>query len=166
MLNLVLNAEDAIKSSRDRGSIWLACGASDDTGFFSVRNNGCGIPPEVRDRMFEPFFTTKPTGQGTGLGLSISYGIVQQHHGTISVESALGEGATFRVQLPLAREEASDCVAKAADVGAPPRDDPAPDPSTAVLVDPRAERAERRGRGEDGEEGFRIRQRPPCACYR
>jgi signal transduction histidine kinase/CheY-like chemotaxis protein len=133
MLNLLLNAEDAIKSSRDRGAIWLACGASGNSAFFSVRDNGCGIPPEVRDRMFEPFFTTKPTGQGTGLGLSISYGIVQQHHGSISVESALGEGATFRVQLPLAREEAPDSIAKAADVGAPPRHNPAPDPSPTVM---------------------------------
>ena len=53
-----------------------------------VRDNGTGIPPEIRDKLFQPFFTTKPTGEGTGLGLSISYDIVtQQHGGTITVES-------------------------------------------------------------------------------
>ena len=53
-----------------------------------VRDNGIGIPPEIRDKLFQPFFTTKPTGEGTGLGLSISYDIVtQQHGGTIAVDS-------------------------------------------------------------------------------
>jgi len=67
-----------------------------------VRDNGTGIPAEIRDKLFQPFFTTKPTGEGTGLGLSISYDIVtQQHGGTIEVESAPGQGACFRVYLPL-----------------------------------------------------------------
>jgi CheY-like chemotaxis protein len=132
MLNMVLNAEDAVKSSRGRGDIWLVCGETGDTAFFSVRDNGCGIPPEVRDRVFEPFFTTKPTGQGTGLGLSISYGIVMQHHGTISAESTLGEGTTFRVQLPLAREGNGESVAEVAVEGAPLHHVPAPGPAAIV----------------------------------
>ena len=102
MLNLVLNAEYAIKSCRERGDIWLACNAERGSGFFSVRDNGSGMPPEVRDNVFIPFFTSKPTGEGTGLGLSISYGIVQQHNGKISVESAPDHGTTIRVQLPIA----------------------------------------------------------------
>jgi signal transduction histidine kinase len=66
-----------------------------------VRDNGVGIPPEMRDKLFQPFFTTKPTGEGTGLGLSISYDIVtQQHGGTISVDSKLGEYTEFTVRLP------------------------------------------------------------------
>jgi two-component system, NtrC family, sensor kinase len=66
-----------------------------------VRDNGTGIPPEIRDRLFQPFFTTKPTGEGTGLGLSISYDIVtQQHGGTITVESEPGAFTEFIIRLP------------------------------------------------------------------
>jgi signal transduction histidine kinase len=66
-----------------------------------ARDNGMGIPPEIRDKLFQPFFTTKPTGEGTGLGLSISYDIVtQQHGGTIEVDSRVGEFTEFTVRLP------------------------------------------------------------------
>jgi signal transduction histidine kinase len=66
-----------------------------------VRDNGTGIPPEIRSKLFQPFFTTKPTGEGTGLGLSISWDIVtQQHGGTIAVDSHLGEFTEFTIRLP------------------------------------------------------------------
>jgi signal transduction histidine kinase len=66
-----------------------------------VRDNGTGIPPELRDKLFQPFFTTKPTGEGTGLGLSISYDIItQQHGGTIEVDSTFGEFTEFTIRLP------------------------------------------------------------------
>ena len=69
-----------------------------------VRDNGTGIPPEVREKLFQPFFTTKPTGEGTGLGLSISYDIVtHQHGGTIEVESEPGVFTEFTVRLPRSR---------------------------------------------------------------
>jgi signal transduction histidine kinase len=73
-----------------------------------VRDNGTGISPEVKDKLFQPFFTTKPTGEGTGLGLSISYDIVtQEHGGTITVESQVGEFSEFTVRLPRHRQPAA-----------------------------------------------------------
>ena len=73
-----------------------------------VRDNGIGIPAEIRDKLFQPFFTTKPTGEGTGLGLSISYDIVtQQHGGTIEVDSRVGEFTEFTIRLPRASQPAS-----------------------------------------------------------
>jgi PAS domain S-box-containing protein len=66
-----------------------------------IRDNGTGIPADMRDKLFQPFFTTKPTGEGTGLGLSISYDIVtQQHGGTIEVDSQVGEFTEFTIRLP------------------------------------------------------------------
>jgi signal transduction histidine kinase len=68
-----------------------------------VRDNGVGIPAEIKEKLFQPFFTTKPSGEGTGLGLSISYDIVtQQHGGTITVDSRVGEYTEFTVRLPRA----------------------------------------------------------------
>jgi len=73
-----------------------------------VRDNGTGIPTEFHDKLFQPFFTTKPTGEGTGLGLSISYDIVtQQHGGTITVDSRLGEFTEFTIRLPRSRQTAT-----------------------------------------------------------
>ena len=66
-----------------------------------VRDNGTGIPADIRDKLFQPFFTTKPTGEGTGLGLSITYDIVtQQHGGSIAVDSKVGEYSEFTIRLP------------------------------------------------------------------
>ena len=68
-----------------------------------IRDNGTGIPPEVKDKMFNPFFTTKPAGEGTGLGLSISHDIiVKQHGGSIEVNTQPGEFTEFRIILPRA----------------------------------------------------------------
>jgi signal transduction histidine kinase len=73
-----------------------------------ARDNGTGIPPEIKDKLFQPFFTTKPTGEGTGLGLSISYDIVtQQHGGTITVDSRVGEFTEFTIRLPRNSQAAS-----------------------------------------------------------
>jgi two-component system NtrC family sensor kinase len=68
-----------------------------------IRDNGTGIPPEIKDKMFNPFFTTKPAGEGTGLGLSISHDIVvKQHGGSIEVETQPGEFTEIKIVLPRA----------------------------------------------------------------
>jgi signal transduction histidine kinase len=73
----------------------------DDAVEIRVRDNGTGIPAEIREKLFQPFFTTKPTGEGTGLGLSISYDIVtKQHSGSIAVDSKVGEYSEFTIRLP------------------------------------------------------------------
>ena len=66
-----------------------------------IRDNGTGIPQDVKDKMFNPFFTTKPAGEGTGLGLSMSHDIiVKQHGGTIDVDTEPGQFTEFRIVLP------------------------------------------------------------------
>ncbi len=80
----------------------------------TISDTGAGIDAVTQARMFEPFFTTKPPGQGTGLGLSTVYGIVKQHAGHLSVESAPGRGATFRIYLPRAEASAELALSSAA----------------------------------------------------
>jgi two-component system, NtrC family, sensor kinase len=66
-----------------------------------IADNGKGIPPEIMSKIFDPFFTTKAVGKGTGLGLSISYKIIEQHGGSIRVDSNVGQGTRFTIVLPL-----------------------------------------------------------------
>lgn len=101
-LNLVVNAAQAIDEGHaDENEIVLATGlAGPGHLFVEVRDSGCGMTPEVRERLFSPFFTTKPRGIGTGLGLSICRRIVTALGGEITVTSAPGAGSTFRVTLP------------------------------------------------------------------
>ncbi len=101
-MNLLVNAAHAIKGEA-RGTITVSTGCTGEEVWLTVRDTGCGIPPELLQRIFDPFFTTKPVGKGTGLGLSLSYGIVQKHHGRIEVESTPGVGTTFRVTLPVSQ---------------------------------------------------------------
>lgn len=102
--NLLLNARDAIP---DGGCITLKTTASrDDSLTVEVSDNGIGIAPENVAKIYDPFYTTKGVGRGTGLGLAVSYGIVQEHSGHISVESAPGRGTTFRIALPTAHARA------------------------------------------------------------
>lgn len=101
LMNLILNAQQAMAGSP--GKVVVEAGRSGDPGVvLKVTDNGPGIPKEIQRRIFEPFFTTKPTGQGTGLELSVSYGIVQEHKGTIQVESEVGKGTAFIIRLPAA----------------------------------------------------------------
>jgi signal transduction histidine kinase len=103
-LNLLLNAVQALPEDRSESNeIQLTLReSSPDRVAIEVRDNGIGIPPQVRGRIFEPFFTTKPVGIGTGLGLTICHGIVTSLGGTLSFESEVGKGTTFRVELPVA----------------------------------------------------------------
>lgn len=100
ILNLLSNAIDAC-AHQENGTVTINTVPLDDGGVgISVTDTGCGIPPEIREKIFDPFFTTKPVGQGTGLGLSISYGIVQDHGGTLTVESEPNCGSRFLLRLP------------------------------------------------------------------
>ena len=81
--------------------LWPSTRSLGDRVEIKIRDNGTGIPPDVKEKMFNPFFTTKPTGEGTGLGLSISHDIiVKQHAGAIEVDTQLGEFTEIRVILP------------------------------------------------------------------
>ena len=100
-LNLLMNAAQALpEGEADRQAIDVVGTVRDGRVVVEVRDTGAGIAPEVRGRLFEPFFTTKPVGTGTGLGLAICHGIIRAHGGTITVESELGKGSSFRVELP------------------------------------------------------------------
>lgn len=98
-LNLLLNARDALSG---RPTPWVRVASVECGGrvCITIADNGAGIPPEKLERIFEPFFTTKKAGLGTGLGLALCQRIVRQHTGTISVQSEVGVGTTFTVQLP------------------------------------------------------------------
>lgn len=107
MLHLMVNAADAIADATrggttGKGCITLRTRVVGDWAEISVTDNGCGIPEHLRQRVFEPFFTTKAVGKGTGQGLAIASSIVKdKHDGKIWLESEVGKGTTFYVQLPL-----------------------------------------------------------------
>lgn len=98
-LNLLINA---VQSIDQPGSINITGQINDDAEVvIEIHDTGQGIPKEHQGQLFDPFYTTKDEGQGTGLGLSVVYGIIQKHHGEISVTSEPGQGATFIICLPL-----------------------------------------------------------------
>jgi two-component system NtrC family sensor kinase len=102
-INLIINAAQSIKG---RGEIRItAWQENQDEVIIEVHDSGPGIPVELQGRLFDPFYTTKEEGQGTGLGLSVVYGIIQQHHGNITVESIPDKGASFLIHLPLHPKE-------------------------------------------------------------
>lgn len=100
VLNLLNNAFYAVKDKKD-AKVEVSTSHNHDFVIIKVRDNGSGMPDDVKHKIFEPFFTTKPTGEGTGLGLSLSFDIVRAHGGEIKVESEAGKGTEFTVSLPM-----------------------------------------------------------------
>lgn len=101
-LNLIVNAAQAMPEGK-MGLIDIRTNHDDKQVWIEVQDNGPGIPPEILKKIFDPFFTTKDPGTGTGLGLSVSTNIIQQHGGTLAVESTVGVGTTFKITLPIKR---------------------------------------------------------------
>jgi two-component system NtrC family sensor kinase len=102
ILNLVINAEQAMLSSHGRGTLIVRTwhDVARESLVLEVNDDGPGVPDEVQPKIFDPFFTTKEVGKGTGLGLTVAYAILQEHGGRITVRSSPGEGASFFVELP------------------------------------------------------------------
>jgi PAS domain S-box-containing protein len=106
LINLIVNASHAIAEvvggSAQRGTIKLTTRANNADAILTITDTGCGIPPDIADRIFDHFFTTKEIGEGTGQGLAITRAIIDRHHGRISFDSTPGKGTTFTIHLPLA----------------------------------------------------------------
>ncbi len=102
LMNLINNSIQAIKAkgSSEGDSILITTAEHPENITIEITDTGVGIAEEVKQRIFEPFFTTKEVGEGTGLGLSIVFGIIEDHHGTIDVQSQPGKGTTFTITLP------------------------------------------------------------------
>jgi signal transduction histidine kinase len=103
LLNLIINAEQAMLGANGRGTLILRSwhDLDGDAVILEVNDDGPGVPEDVQPRIFDPFFTTKEVGKGTGLGLTVAYAIVQEHGGRITVKSEPGSGASFFVALPV-----------------------------------------------------------------
>jgi signal transduction histidine kinase len=97
-MNILINAGQAIT---ENGTIRIATGVEGEEVWIDISDNGSGIPADIIGRIFDPFFTTKQVGIGTGLGLSLSYSIIEKHGGRIEVDCLPGDGARFRVWLPV-----------------------------------------------------------------
>ncbi len=144
LLNLAVNARDAMNGRGDltiiTGTQTLAANAvgqcaANDYVTFAVVDSGCGMAPEVAERVFEPFFTTKPVGKGTGLGLSQIFGFVRQQGGDVGIDTAPGRGTTVTLYLPrYVGERVADTLVERA-----PEPDTSPVPLKILVVedDPR-----------------------------
>jgi signal transduction histidine kinase len=98
IMNILTNSIQAVEEGK--GELFIQTISSAIGIKIIIKDNGKGMPPEVKKRMFEPFYTTKDVGQGTGLGLSISYGIIERHNGNIDVITEAGKGTEFIISLP------------------------------------------------------------------
>ncbi|HYT82987.1 MAG TPA: ATP-binding protein [Gemmatimonadales bacterium] len=130
LLNLLINAEQALTSVATRRTITVRTTAFEEHVRLQVADTGPGIPLTIHGKIFDPFFTTKPEGMGTGLGLSICYGIARDHGGRIAVESETGQGAVFTVELPRDQRTRQRLTPPPSPAPAPP-----PEPLAVLIVD-------------------------------
>ncbi|MHB1148852.1 MAG: GAF domain-containing protein [Thermoleophilia bacterium] len=100
-LNLITNAEQEMMAANSGGLLKVSTLGQGQTIRLSFSDNGPGIDEEIRERVFDPFFTTKDVGQGTGLGLSVCFGVIEEHKGTIMVDSSYAGGASIVIELPV-----------------------------------------------------------------
>ncbi|MGA2101541.1 MAG: PAS domain S-box protein [Candidatus Sulfotelmatobacter sp.] len=100
-LNLIVNAEQAIREARDRGTLRIRLGKGDNSVWVSFHDDGPGIPKENLSSIFDPFYTTKRPGRGTGLGLSICKSVMKEHNGSVEAANSPEGGAVFTVTLPV-----------------------------------------------------------------
>lgn len=128
LLNLMMNAGHAMETAKTK-TLTVSVQDKSDVVQIRIKDSGQGMTPEVQKRIFEPFFTTKPAGKGTGLGLSVSIGIVQDHKGKIYVESQVGVGTTFFIDIPKMGSAAANATASPA----PAKVTPPPAPVAAPV---------------------------------
>ncbi len=100
-LNLIVNAEQAIREARDKGTLRIRLGKGDNSVWVSFHDDGPGIPKETLASIFDPFYTTKRPGRGTGLGLSICKSVMKEHNGSVEAANSPEGGAVFTVTLPI-----------------------------------------------------------------
>jgi len=100
-LNLIVNAEQAIRETRDKGTLRIRLGRGDNSVWVSFHDDGPGIPKETLASIFDPFYTTKRPGRGTGLGLSICKSVMKEHNGSVEAANSPEGGAVFTVTLPI-----------------------------------------------------------------
>jgi two-component system NtrC family sensor kinase len=130
LLNLVINAEQAMLSAHGRGILVVRTwhDAPNESVVLEINDDGPGVPEELQSKIFDPFFTTKEVGKGTGLGLTVAYAIIQEHGGRIRLESRPPAGASFFVEMPVTGSEAPSLPL------ARSTPEPAPAPATGASI--------------------------------
>ena len=168
LLNLIINAEQAMLSANGRGTLVARTWHDTDreSVILEINDDGPGVSEELQPKIFDPFFTTKVMGKGTGLGLTVAYAIVQEHGGHLHVKSTPGAGASFFVEFPTStgklRGQTADLSQVPSNIGAGAsvlivEDEPA---LAAAVADTLAEAGFRVDRAGDGEEALgRVRQK-------